>query len=128
MQQTPTTHSPENAMPAAAAFPDRETIAGKLGALSEQDQAYLALVMENPKQDENLTAGIELYLEQATASRFLHTIKLEKAGEWLGNNAPARLQIRLTEIAKSSHHPAFAAFRTGVVRSGGLHRAYPTMR
>lgn len=128
MQHTPFTPPSENAMPTAAAFPDRDTIAEKLGSLSEQDQSYLTLVMENAKQDENLTAGIEHYLEQATRSRFLHTIKLEKAGEWLGNNAPPRLQIRLVEISRSSHHPAFAAFRAGVQRSGGLQRAYPAMR
>ena len=89
---------------------------------------YLRLLLDNPKQDENLFAGIELYLNRASAGRFLHTIKLEKTGEWLGNAAPARLQIRLMEIAKSSHHPAFQAFRTGVVRSGGLERAYPKAR
>ncbi len=120
--------SSETAMPSAAAFPDRETIADKLATLGEAEQSYIRLVFENVKQDENMTEGIELYLERATRSRILHTIKLEKAGEWLGHNAPARLQIRLLEIAKSSHHPAFAAFRTGLVRSGGLERAYPPAR
>lgn len=128
MQPATETPSAETVMSSAAPFPDRDTVAEKLGILGEPEQAYLRLVMENAKQDENVTTGIELYLEAATRSRFLHTIKLEKAGEWLGHNAPARLQIRLHEIAKSSHHPAFAAFRTGLTRSGGLQRAYPEMR
>ena len=34
-------------------------------------------------------------------------------------------QIRLMEAAKSSQHPAYAAFRSGLSRSGGLERAYP---
>ncbi|MFC0479991.1 hypothetical protein [Gellertiella hungarica] len=112
----------------ATAFPDRDTIADKMANLGEGEQAYLRLVMENVKQDENLFAGLELYLNRAAAGRFLHTLKLEKAGEWLGNAAPPRLQIRLMEIAKSSHHPAYQAFRAGVVRSGGLERAYPPAR
>lgn len=128
MQSVTGSSAAETAMPNAAPFPDRDTIAEKLGLLGEQEQSYLLLVMENAKQDENLTAGIEFYLEAATRSRFLHTIKLEKAGEWLGLHAPARLQIRLHEIAKSSHHPAFSAFRTGLSRSGGLQRAYPEAR
>ncbi len=127
LTETATTQN-ESAMAAAAAFPDRETIAAKLASLAEADQSWLLLVMENAKQDENLTAGIELYLENATRSRFLHTIKLEKSGEWLGVHAPARLQIRLMEISKSSQHPAFTAFRAGLSRSGGLQRAYPEMR
>lgn len=110
---------------ASAAFPDRETVADKIDGLGETDKSFLLLLMENVKQDENLFTGIEYFLNRASTGRFLHTLKLEKAGEWLGNNAPARLQIRLTEIARSSQHPAFAAFRTGVTRSGGLERAYP---
>ena len=119
---------PADAVVSDSGLPDREAVADKLAALGEAEMGYLRLLLDNPKQDENLFAGIELYLNRASAGRFLHTIKLEKTGEWLGNAAPARLQIRLMEIAKSSHHPAFQAFRTGVVRSGGLERAYPKAR
>ncbi|WPE20548.1 hypothetical protein [Shinella zoogloeoides] len=108
-----------------AAFPDRETVADKLGTLGEADQAYLALLMENPQQDENLLEGLDLYLNRAATARFLNSLKLEKLGEWLGEAAPARLQIRLMEAARSSQHAAYGAFRTGLTRSGGLERAYP---
>lgn len=108
-----------------AAFPDRETVADKLGTLGEADRAYLALLMENPQQDENVLEGLDLYLNRAAAARFLNSLKLEKLGEWLGEAAPARLQIRLMEAARSSQHAAYGAFRTGLTRSGGLDRAYP---
>lgn len=108
-----------------AAFPDRDTVADKLAALGEGDRAYLRLLMENPQQDENLLEGLTVSLDRATAARFLNSLKLEKLGEWLGNTAPTRLQIRLSEIARSSQHAAYAAFRTGLTRSGGLERAYP---
>ncbi|ANH04435.1 hypothetical protein [Shinella sp. HZN7] len=108
-----------------AAFPDRETVADKLAVLGEADQAYLRLLMENPKQDENLLEGLDLYLDRAAAARFLNSLKLERLGEWLGETAPARLQMRLTEAARSSQHAAHAAFRAGLTRSGGLERAYP---
>src|SRR5690606_16277270 len=108
-----------------AAFPDRETVADKLGTLGEADRAYLALLMENPQQDENLLEGLDLYLNRAAAARFLNSLKLEKLGEWLGEAAPARLQIRLMEAARSSQHAAYGAFRAGLTRSGGLDRAYP---
>jgi len=108
-----------------AAFPDRETVADKLTALGENDQAYLRLLMENQQQDENLLEGLILALDRAVAARFLNALKLEKLGEWIGQTAPARLQIRLSEIARSSQHAAHAAFRTGLSRSGGLERAYP---
>jgi hypothetical protein len=108
-----------------AAFPDRETVADKLGTLGETEQAYLRLLMENPKQDENLLGGLDLHLNRAAAARFLNSLKLEKLGEWLGEAAPARLQMRLTEAARSSQHAAYAAFRAGLTRSGGLERAYP---
>lgn len=110
---------------AQAHFPDRVSVADKLATFAGEDKAALQLLMENARQDESLTAGIELYLDRASQSRFLHTLKLEAAGEWLGNHAPARLQIRLDEISRSSQHPAFQAFRTGLRRSGGLERAYP---
>ncbi|MBB5040764.1 hypothetical protein [Shinella fusca] len=108
-----------------AAFPDRATVADKLGALGEGDEAYLRLLMENPQQDENLLEGLALHLDRAATARFLNSLKLERLGEWLGDAAPARLQIRLMEIARSSQHAAFAAFRAGLARSGGLERAYP---
>lgn len=108
-----------------AAFPDRETVADKLAVLGEADQAYLRLLMENPKQDENLLEGLDLYLDRAAAARFLNSLKLERLGEWLGETAPARLQMRLAEAARSSQHAAHAAFRAGLTRSGGLERAYP---
>ncbi|WP_439627660.1 hypothetical protein [Shinella sp.] len=108
-----------------AAFPDRQTVADKLAALGEADQAYLRLLMENAKQDENLLEGLALHLDRAADARFLNALKLEKLGEWLGTVAPARLQVRLTETARSSQHAAYAAFRAGLTRSGGLKRAYP---
>ncbi|WLR94628.1 hypothetical protein [Shinella zoogloeoides] len=108
-----------------AAFPDRETVADKFAALGEGDEAYLRLLMENPLQDENLLEGLTVHLDRAASARFLNSLKLERLGEWLGEAAPARLQIRLTEIARSSQHAAHAAFRTGLARSGGLERAYP---
>ena len=108
-----------------AAFPDRDAVARRLATLGEADQAYIRLLMENPQQDENLLEGLALHLDRAAAARFLNSLKLEKLGEWLGQTAPARLQIRLSEIARSSQHAAYAAFRTGVTRSGGLERAYP---
>ena len=108
-----------------AAFPDRESVADKLATFGEADQAYLRLLMENAKQDENLLEGLALHLDRASAARFLNTLKLEKLGEWLGNTAPPRLQMRLTESARSSQHAAYAAFRAGLARSGGLERAYP---
>ena len=64
-------------------------------------------------------------MNRAAAARFLNTLKLEKLGEWLGNTAPARLQMRLMETARSSQHAVYAAFRAGLTRSGGLERAYP---
>ena len=109
----------------AAAFPDRDTIAEKISALSEADQSFLKLLMENPQQDENLMAGLDFHLATAAQGRFLNSLKLEKLGAWFGNTAPARLQMRLMEAARSSQHAAHQAFRTGLTRSGGLERAYP---
>ena len=107
------------------AFPDRDTVAAKIAALQEADQAYLQLLFENPVQDDALLEGLHVYLERASAAPFLNSLKLERTGEWIGLNAPSRLQIRLMEVARSSQHPAFAAFRNGLARSGGLERAYP---
>lgn len=112
-------------MQAAATFPDRDSVAEKLAALGESDQSYLKLLMENATQDENLVEGLYRHLSLAAEARLLNSLKLEKLGEWLGANAPARLQIRLMEAARSSQHAAYQAFRTGLVRSGGLERAYP---
>ena len=104
---------------------DRETVAEKLAALQATDQDYVKLLLETPAQDAILLEGLHLYLERAAEARFLNSLKLSRAGEWLGIHAPARLQIRLMEIARSSQHPAFAAFREGVMKSGGLDRAWP---
>lgn len=112
-------------MQAAATFPDRDSVAEKLAALGESDQSYLKLLMENGAQDENLVEGLYRHLSLAAEARLLNSLKLERLGEWLGSNAPARLQIRLMETARSSQHAAYQAFRTGLVRSGGLERAYP---
>lgn len=109
----------------STSFPDRDTVADKLASFSEADQSFLKLLMENQKQDESLFEGLELYLHKAAQARFLNSLKLEKCGEWLGNEAPARLQIRLTELSRVSQHPAYLAFKDGVLRSGGLERAYP---
>lgn len=102
-----------------------DSIADKLGGLNETDKSYLQLLFENPNLDDILFVGIAIYLDRASTARFLNTLKLERCGEWLGNAAPARLQIRLMEAARSSQHPAYLALRDGLVRSGGLERAYP---
>ena len=107
-----------------AAFPDRDTTAAKLSSFGEADQAFVRLLMENAEQDENLMEGVQRHLDLAAEARFLNSLKLEKLGEWLGNEAPARLQVRLMEAACSSQHPAFQAFRAGLARSGGLQRAF----
>ncbi|WP_434710065.1 hypothetical protein NMA58_11495 [Rhizobium sp. YTUHZ045] len=106
-------------------FPDRDTVAEKLAALSEADKSYLALLMENAAQDDNLLDGLRRHLDLAAKSHFLNSLKLENLGLWLGTKAPHRLQIRLMETARSSQHPAYQAFRTGLSRSGGLEKAYP---
>ncbi|HTO33410.1 MAG TPA: hypothetical protein VL202_19865 [Pararhizobium sp.] len=108
-----------------ATFPDRDSVAARLSTLGESERSYLLLLMENAAQDENLVEGLYRHLDLAAASRLLNSLKLEKLGEWLGANAPARLQIRLMEAAKSGQHAAYAAFRAGLVRSGGLEKAYP---
>ncbi|TCV66755.1 hypothetical protein EDE05_11362 [Neorhizobium sp. R1-B] len=103
----------------------RETVAESLAALLPENQSWLTLLMQNPSSDDLLLDGLHLYLDQASEAKFLNSLKLQKCGEWVGNAAPARLQIRLAEAAKSSQHPAYAAFRDGLTRSGGLERAYP---
>ena len=106
-------------------FPDRDTVAEKLASFGDADQSFLKLLMENLQQDESLLQGIELYLHNASKAHFLNSLKLEKCGQWLGETAPDRLQIRLNETARQSQHPAYAAFKTGLLRSGGLEKAYP---
>jgi hypothetical protein len=103
----------------------RETVAESFSHFSVENQSWLALLMDNPTSDDLLLDGLHLYLDQASEAKFLNSLKLQKCGEWIGNTAPARLQIRLMEAAKSSQHPAYAAFRDGLTRSGGLERAYP---
>ncbi|KQV27517.1 hypothetical protein ASC97_03805 [Rhizobium sp. Root1203] len=109
----------------SAPFPDRETIAAKFSALGEQDKSYIALLLENPAQDDNVIEGLHRHLDEAARASFLHSLKLENLGRWIGDAAPPRLQIRLMEAAKSSQHPAYAAFRAGLNVSGGLVKAYP---
>lgn len=108
-------------------FADRDSLADRLAALTDSDMSVLALVMENPLQDESLIEGLHRHLDLAAKASFLNSLKLEKLGFWLGSAAPARLQIRLAEAAKSSQHPAYAAFRKGLTRSGGLEQAFPTV-
>lgn len=108
-----------------AAFPDRDTVADKLAVLDDGEKAYLRLLMENAQQDENLLEGLDVCLNRAAAASFLNSLKLERLGQWLGETAPVRLQMRLMETARSSQHAAYAAFRAGLTRSGGLEKAYP---
>lgn len=108
-----------------ASFPDREAVAAKLSALNDADTAWLRLVMENPAQDEAFLDGVTHFVNATAEARFLNALKLSRAGEWLGHNAPARLQVRLMEIARSSQHAAHAALREGLLKSGGMDKAYP---
>ncbi len=106
-----------------SSFPDRDTVASKIASFSDEDQSWLKLLMENALQDENLLEGLHLFLDNQAQSRFLNTLKLEKCGQWFGEASPARLQIRLHEVSKSSQHPAFAAFKAGISKSGGRFRS-----
>ncbi|WP_275783252.1 hypothetical protein [Pararhizobium gei] len=112
-------------MRATGNFLNRDSVTEKLRDMGDGDRAMLELVMENAAQDENLVEGLYHHLSLASEARLLNSLKLEKLGEWLGTHAPARLQIRLMEAARSSQHAAYLAFRTGLVRSGGLERAFP---
>lgn len=109
----------------AAPFPDRDTVADKFAAFGEAEQAFFKLLLENPIQDENLIEGLTLWLNKQAGARFLNTLRIDRAGEWLGSNAPTRLQMRLMEVAKSSQHSAYEAFRNGLTRSRGLEKAFP---
>lgn len=109
-------------------FPDRDTVAEKLSALSEADKSYLALLMENVAQDDNLLEGLHRHLDLASGSRMLNSLKLENLGRWIGETAPTRLQIRLMEASRSSQHPVYGAFRSGLAASGGLEKAYPNAK
>lgn len=108
-----------------SSFPDRDTVAAKIASLSSEDESWLKLLLENAAQEENLLEGLLLFLDNQAQAKFLNTLKLEKCGEWFGENAPARMQIRLHEVSKSSQHAAFTAFRQGLTKSGGLEKAYP---
>lgn len=104
---------------------DRDAIADVIERFQTTDTAFLSLMMDNPQQDDALIDGLHRFLDRSAGARFLHTLKLEQRGFWLGNATPARLQIRLMEAARSSQHAAYQAFRTGLTKSGGLERAFP---
>jgi len=104
---------------------NRETVADGFQSFSADNQAWLVLLMDSPTNDDIFLDGLHAYLDRASEARFLNSMKLEQCGEWVGSNAPARLQIRLSEAARSSQHPAYGAFRAGLSKSGGLERAYP---
>lgn len=108
-----------------AHFPDRESVASNLAALGAQEKSWLLLLLENPMQDDALVDGVALFVNSQAEARFLNSLKLSRAGEWLGAHAPARLQMKLMEIARSSQHAAYVAFREGLSKSGGLETAYP---
>ena len=115
-------------MSTVAPIGNRENVAEAISSITPENESWLRLLMENPTLDDALLDGIHLFLDRAASARFLNTLKLQKIGEWLGNAAPARLQIRISEAAKSSQHPAFSAFREGYNRSGGFQRAYPAAK
>lgn len=104
---------------------DRTTVAEAIERAQAADMSLLSVLMENPAQDALLLDGLHLFLDRASQARFLHTLKLEQRGLWFGNAAPSRLQVRLTEAARSSQHAAYLAFRAGLTKSGGLERAFP---
>lgn len=104
---------------------NRDMVADSLLGMSDENLSWLALLMDNPAADDTLLDGLHLYLDRQAQARFINALKLQKCGEWLGGAAPARLQVRLMEAARSSQHGAYASFREGLVRSGGLERAFP---
>jgi hypothetical protein len=111
-------------MPSAPS-PDRDTISTRFTALGDEDKAYVQLLLENPAQDDNVIEALRRHLDRAASASFLNSLKLENFGRWIGDVAPPRLQIRLMEAAKSSQHPAYAAFRAGLDMSKGLLKAFP---
>jgi len=111
--------------PSQTSFADNASVAEKFRGMSEADRSFLLLLFENAARDDAFLDGLAVYIDEQTRAPFLNSLKLSKCGEWLGNNAPARLQVRLMEVARSSQHPACNAFREGLTRSGGLERAFP---
>ncbi|WP_337266669.1 hypothetical protein [Oryzifoliimicrobium ureilyticus] len=105
-----------------------DVIAAQLSLGTDEDHASLQATMNDAKLDDALIEGLYRYLDQAAAAPFINVMKLDKLGLWIGQKAPGRLQIRLMEVAKSSLHPSFAAFRGGLSKSGGLQRAFPTAK
>ncbi len=104
---------------------NREMVADSLAGSTDENRSWLTLLMENPAADDTLLDGLHLYLGRQAEGRILNSLKLQACGEWLGRAAPARLQVRLMEVARSSQHPTYASFREGLARSGGIERAYP---
>lgn len=102
-----------------------DSVASQLAMTSDADRETLETMMQNATMDAFFLDGLSRHLDQAAAAPFINALKLEKLGLWVGSTASARLQVRLMEISKSSLHPAYAAFRAGLVRSGGLQKAYP---
>ncbi len=109
----------------SAPFPPRHNRIKASRALANGRNPTSSLLMGNAAQDENVIDGLHRHLNNAASAPVLNTLKLENLGKWIGEAAPARLQIRLTEAAKSSQHSAYVALRTGLLRSGGLEKAYP---
>ena len=108
-----------------APIANRDMVADSLSGLNDENRSWLGLLMENPTSDDIVLDGLHLYLDRQAEARFLNSLKLRQCGEWLGHAAPARLQVKLMEAARSSQHAAYAAFREGLAESGGLERAYP---
>lgn len=108
-----------------AAIATREMVADSLEGFSDENISWLELLMDNPSVDEIFIEGLYLYLDRQAGARFINAVKLQRCGQWLGSTAPARLQIRLMEAARSSQHAAYRSVRDGLVQSCGLERAYP---
>lgn len=104
---------------------DREAVSTRLTAFGEAEAQWFQVLFTNPAMDDALLEGLHHYLDDAASARFLNSMKVGRTAEWLGTNAPGRLQVRLLEAARSSQHPAYISFREGLRRSGGLERAYP---
>ena len=104
---------------------DREAVSTRLTAFGEAEAQWFQVLFTNPAMDDALLEGLHHYLDEAASARFLNSMKVGRTAEWLGTNAPGRLQVRLLEAARSSQHPVYLSFREGLRRSGGLERAYP---